>query len=117
MPKSVIPFDLPEAEIRRDARRAAVEVLLELRGIDDPFSRRLAGLVHDIEIKAWSRRRSEDSLVFQKRLVEAFARETEPHGALSRCLGLLDALEHASGDVESWSVSVPSETDMTPLGQ
>jgi len=65
-PQGCILYDLPEAEIKRDARRATVEVLIELNGVDDPLARRLGSLIHDIEINAWAHRRVPGSLAFQQ---------------------------------------------------
>jgi hypothetical protein len=101
-PDKVVLYDLPEAALRRDARRTTLEVLIEREQMDDPLVLRLARLVHDIEINAWATRREPGSLRFEAVLVEAFREAESPEEALEACFELLDGLAGAQGDVESW---------------
>jgi hypothetical protein len=108
MPEGVILFDLPEAELKRDARRATVEALLEKTGLSDPFVVRLARLVHEIEIDAWARRDDADSWLLQRVLMEGILAAGPPEQGLEVCFSLLDLLRSADGDVDLWAERVES---------
>lgn len=51
------PFDTPTAFFRRYATRSTFETLVEHHRISDPRVRRLALIVHDIEINTWEEKR------------------------------------------------------------
>ncbi len=108
MPDGVILFDLPEAELKRDARRATVEVLLEKARLSDPFVERLVRLVHEIEINAWARRDDADSWLLQHVLMDEILNADTTDEALETCFSLLDLLRSAGGDVELWAERVKS---------
>jgi hypothetical protein len=105
IPEGAEPFDLPETWLRRDARRATVEVLIEREGLGDPFVLRLGRLVHDVEINAWATRREPGSVEFEGVLMEAFDGAETAEEALGACLELLDRLRDAQGDVALWLAS------------
>jgi hypothetical protein len=92
MPEGAIPFDLPDAELRRDARRATLEVLIEREHLSDPFVLELGRLVHDVEIGAWARPADAPSIDFERRLMAAVLAAPDPASALAACFGVLDAL-------------------------
>lgn len=56
-----IPFDVPEAEIRRYHNMSAFEYVVRKNGIKDSAVRKLAGIIHDIEINYWGKRKFEES--------------------------------------------------------
>lgn len=96
-PEGVTPFDLPEAELRRDARRATVEVLIEREGLRDPFVLELGRLVHDIEIRAWARAADAPSIELERRMMSAVLAAPDPDAALAACFQVLDELEQKKG--------------------
>ncbi len=102
MPEGVVLYDLPEAVLKRDARRATVEVLIDEEHISDPFVARLGRLVHDIEVNAWASRREPGSLEFEESLRHAMQEAGSPEGGLRACFRLLDALRARRGDVGVW---------------
>jgi hypothetical protein len=92
LPEGVTAFDLPEAELRRDARRATLEVLIERARLSDPFVLQLGRLVHDVEIRAWARPADAPSVAFERRLMTAVLAAPDPTSALTACFQVLDAL-------------------------
>lgn len=65
-----IPFDVPEAQIRRYHNLSTFEYLLEKNSINDPALNRIALIIHDIEINFWGEKKMKNSeqihLGFQK---------------------------------------------------
>jgi hypothetical protein len=92
LPEGVVPFDLPEALLRRDARRAALEVLIERERISDPFVLWLGRMVHDAEIRAWARAADAPSLELERRVMTPVLAARDPTRALETCFAVLDAL-------------------------
>jgi hypothetical protein len=107
LPANAEWFDLPEAELKRDARRSTLEVLIEREGLDDPLVLRLGRLIHDIEINSWSTRREAGSHEFEAILVETFREPSDPVEALRDCFELLDRFRDAGGDVSRWTTRNP----------
>lgn len=56
-----IPFDVPEAEIRRYHNMAAFGYLMRKHRITDPALLEIGKIIHDIEINYWGRKTSEAS--------------------------------------------------------
>jgi hypothetical protein len=98
LPKGVTPFDLPEAALRRDARRAALEVLIEREHLSDPFVGDLARWVHDAEIRAWARAADSPSVEFERRVMTPILAAPDPPSALHACFAVLDTLRDESGE-------------------
>jgi len=95
-------FDLPEAELKRDARRTTLEVLVEREEVTDPFVMRLVRLIHDIEINAWATRREAGSRRLETELMDAFERAGSAERGIAVCFEMLDRLRQSDGDVDSW---------------
>jgi hypothetical protein len=93
LPAGVTPFDLADAELRRDARRAALEVLIAREQLTDPFVLFLGLMVHDVEIRAWARPADAPSIAFERRVMEPMLAAPDPHSALKACFQVLDQLE------------------------
>jgi len=56
-----VPFDVPEAEIRRYHNMAAFEYIIKKYKINDPALQRIGKIIHDIEINYWGRKRFKES--------------------------------------------------------
>jgi hypothetical protein len=93
MPPGVTPFDLPDALLRRDARRAAVEVLIQREGLTDPFVLELGRQVHDIEIRAWARPADAPSVAFERTLMTPVLAAPDLSAALAACFAVLDEMK------------------------
>lgn len=65
-------FDVPSSDLQRVGNRSAFEVTLDTYGQDDPDVRRLAQIIHDIEIDFWSPDKS-----IEVQLVEQAFRELQ----------------------------------------
>ena len=51
-----VPFDTPDALLRRYAHRSTFEVLLQHHGLEDSGLQRMGRIIHDIEINIWGRK-------------------------------------------------------------
>ncbi len=111
LPEGVILIDLPEAELKRDARRATIEVLVAKEKIEDSFVSELARLIHDIEINAWARRDHEKSGALEYLLMQRMAEADSVHAKLRICFELLDRLRRLGGDVGQWADALQSEAE------
>lgn len=109
IPPGVILYDLPETDLKRDARRATVEVLVQRENLKGSFVLRLARLVHDVEINAWARRDEEGSVAFERTLMAAFRAAKTPERALGACFELLDRLRSMDGNVDAWERMLAGE--------
>ncbi len=56
-----IPFDVPEAEIRRYHNLSAFEYLMKKYNIADPAVRKIGEIIHDLEINYWGTKSVKDS--------------------------------------------------------
>lgn len=111
LPQGAILIDLPEAELKRDARRAAVEALVAKEKIEDPFVTELARLVHDIEINAWARRDYAKSGALESLLMQSMDEADSPEAKLGVCFALLDRLRQLGGDVDAWVEALEREAE------
>ncbi len=108
IPPEAIPYDLPDAALKRDARRATVEVLIEQESVQDSIALRLADLIHDIEINSWAVRRVSGSLTFQQTLTERMYAVSDIDSSLAICICLLDLYRRLDGDLEQWELAQDS---------
>ncbi|MGL6289356.1 MAG: chromate resistance protein ChrB domain-containing protein [Silanimonas sp.] len=78
-PDGAIPFDMPGAALIRQGTTSAFEVAVRDNAtLDDPDLRRLATIVHDIEIGAWGAARDPDSPLVEsafRTLQETYGRD------------------------------------------
>ncbi len=96
MPAGVVLFDLPDAPLRRDARRSALEVLIAQEALADPFVVELGRLIHAIEIRAWARSGADPSIRFERVLGGILRASPDPDAALAACFDFLDLLRDAA---------------------
>lgn len=92
IPQGVVPFDLPDAELRRDARRSTLEVLIERQNLTDPFVLYLGRMIHDIEIRSWARTADAPSIDVERQLMSATHAAPDPAAALAACSQILDEM-------------------------
>ena len=109
MPEGVILYDLPEAELKRDARRATIEVLIQKEGLEDRFLVQVTRMIHEIEINAWvPRARGEPSSRFETVLMKNILTAGGSEEGLKVCFRLLDLLQSVGGQVGMWAKKVES---------
>ena len=112
-PTGAIPYDVPSAVLRRDARRATLEVLLQKHDLSGGFIDRLSRLVHDLEVNAWGTRYEPDSREFEETLGRRLAQAISMEEGLRECFNMLDQLRQSDGQIEVWAGPL-SEADLTP---
>ena len=57
-----IPFDVPEAQIRRYHNLSAFEYIVKKYQLTDPAVKKIARIIHDIEINYWGEKQIPDSI-------------------------------------------------------
>lgn len=87
-----IPFDVPEAEIRRYHNMSAFEYLLKEYGLDEPGLVKLGAIIHDIEINYWGKKAVEESLEINERIIEVIRASESAEQALDACFSVFDGL-------------------------
>jgi hypothetical protein len=86
-----IPFDTPDAELRRYHDASTFETLLRRYAVDDPKAAYLGRLLHDIEVNVWERK----ALAETRRIEHELAALTEalaPEEAVEACVTYFDGL-------------------------
>ncbi len=87
-----IPFDVPEAEIRRYHNMSAFEYLLKEYGLDEPGLVKLGAIIHDIEINYWGKKAVEESVAINERIVGVIRARESAEQALGKCFLVFDGL-------------------------
>jgi len=86
-----IPFDTPDAELRRYHDASTFETLLRRYELSGPGLDYLGRLMHDIEVNVWERKVLAESREIEHELVE-LTREVTPEEAVEACLTYFDGL-------------------------
>lgn len=86
-----IPFDVPEAGIRRYHNMLVFEYLLKEHGLDDLGLVKLGAIIHYIEINYWGKKGLEESVGINERVVEVI-RGSESAAALRKCFSIFDQI-------------------------
>lgn len=63
--KEGIPFDTPEAKLRRYYNMSAFESILKHYNIKDPILNYIGKIIHDIEVNIWERKVLKETLIVQ----------------------------------------------------
>ena len=87
-----IPFDVPQAEIRRYHNMAAFEYLMKKHRIRDPALRKIGEIIHDIEINYWGKKRLEESRDIDETFREIIKRLETPEASLKQGFAFFDRL-------------------------
>ncbi len=98
--KQGIPFDVPEAEIRRYHNMAAFGYLMRKHRITDPALREIGKIIHDIEINYWGRKTSEASQRISDAIREIAKSSETPAEALRRSFPIFDELYSTFGQTK-----------------
>jgi len=56
-----IPFDTPDAQLKRNARQSTFELILQQNGLHDPTLDAIGRIVHELEIVSWETSRYQQS--------------------------------------------------------
>jgi len=87
-----IPFDVPEAEIRRYHNMAAFEYLMKKHKLTDPQLRKIGEIIHDIEINYWGKKRLEESRKINDAVREIIKTSETAEESLKRGFMFFDSL-------------------------
>lgn len=86
-----IPFDTPDAELRRYHDASTFETLIRRYDLTGPGLDYLGRLMHDIEVNVWERKLLAESREIEHTLVE-LTRDVAPEEAVDACLIYFDGL-------------------------
>jgi len=87
-----IPFDVPQAEIRRYHNMAAFEYLMKKHKISDPALRKTGEIIHDIEINHWGKKRLRESRKTDETVREIIKTSETPEASLKQSFAFFDRL-------------------------
>jgi len=87
-----IPFDTPEAEIKRYHKMSAIEYLIVTYNIQDPAAKKLAKMVHDIEINYWGTHKSKLSKKLNEDIRAIIDNKNETNSKMLECFEYFDDL-------------------------
>lgn len=104
-----IGFDMPGAAITHEGGHCSVEVLVRRAGVTDPAVRRIAEIVHDIDLKD-ARHGHAETAGFEQVLVGTLQKHAQDPDRLEHGFVLFDAL-HAAASAR------PAPTLMSPPGR
>jgi hypothetical protein len=93
-----VRFDMTEAEITHEGDRCTFEVLLGRLGVDDPALRRLAEMVHDIDLRD-ARHGHPETAGLERMLAGLVALERRDARRLEQGFELFDRLYRALGEL------------------
>lgn len=91
-----IPFDTPEAELRRYHNASTFETLARRYRIDDPRVDFVGRLMHDIEINTWARKALPETRQIEWELLDALPR-VGASDAIDFCVRFFDGLKGGGG--------------------
>jgi hypothetical protein len=92
-----IPFDTPDAALRRYHNLSTFECLLRHYHLTDPRLMQIGRIIHDIEINTWQRKRFPESHAVQTDLSEMIKESGSPDEITDRCIRYFDALYEKIG--------------------
>jgi len=87
-----IPFDTPEAEIRRYHNMAAFEFILRKHKIEDPALKKIGEIIHDIEINYWGKKKYEESLKLNNTIQEIISDSNSPEESIKRSFTVFETM-------------------------
>lgn len=85
-----IPFDMPDAELRRFHTRSTFETILSHYKINDRKLIAIGRLIHDIEINTWMNNRNQESIVLENHLLEIINKNSHVESIIDKVYFFLD---------------------------
>ena len=89
---SGIPFDTPEAELRRYHNMSAFESILRKYKLNDPVLMEMGKIFHDIEINSWGIKVKKESRVLESSIRKIVTDYSEPNDILIKSFEYFDIL-------------------------
>ncbi len=87
-----IPFDVPEAEIRRYHNMSAFEYIVRKNKISDPAIQKIGEIIHDIEINYWGKKKIEESQKINDAVQEIIRTSEKAEESMARSFKIFDEL-------------------------
>lgn len=87
-----IPFDTPDATLRRHHNASTFETILKGYDLHDPRLTRLGEIIHDIEINVWERKRFEETLAVREAVNAIIQSADSPEEVMERSMVYFDSL-------------------------
>jgi hypothetical protein len=94
---SGIPFDTPEAELRRYHNMSTFESILRKYKLNDPVLIEMGKIFHDIEINFWGKKIREESEGVQNTILKIETDYNDPNEILERSFEYFDTLYKEMG--------------------
>ena len=85
-----IPFDTPDAEIRRYHNMATFEFVLQKYGIEDEYLRTMADTMHELEIISWQRELTPEAKQVDRSIKAIVQSSESPEACLAECMRYFD---------------------------
>ena len=89
---SGIPFDTPDAELRRYHKLSTFESILKKYRLDDPVLMEMGKIFHDIEINFWGRKVRKESQGIENAIRKIAADYQGPNKVFEKTFEYCDAL-------------------------
>jgi hypothetical protein len=93
-----IPFDIPEAKLRRYYNRSTFESILMHYGLKDPILIHIGKIVHDIEVNIWERKVFDETLVVQDAVLRIINQAKDSNEVIEESCRYFDALYQRIGN-------------------
>ncbi|MFH2138372.1 MAG: chromate resistance protein ChrB domain-containing protein [Candidatus Omnitrophota bacterium] len=87
-----MPFDTPDAELRRTANASAYENALIKYKLTDPALIEIGNIIHDIEINYWGQKQKEESQVLKDKILPIIENSKTPEECFKKTFIVLDEL-------------------------
>ena len=92
-----IPFDTPDAQLRRYHNLAAFESILQHYRIDDPVLMHIGEIIHDIEVNTWKQKRFEVSIFVENKIIKIIQQSRNNQELMTEALIFFDSLYRGLG--------------------
>jgi len=90
--KEGIPFDTPDAKLRRYHNMSTFESILKYYNLKDPKLIYIGKIIHDIEVNIWERKVLDETLRIQNEINKIILTSKTRDEAIERCLEYFDSL-------------------------
>jgi len=87
-----VPFDTPDAELRRRDNMSTFESIVNKFKLADPAIKEIALIIHDIEINYWGKKVRKESEELNKTMQEIINSSKNNQDCLQRCFAIFDQL-------------------------
>jgi len=90
-PEQCIPFDMPEAKLRRYHNMSTFESLLRHYGLKDPALAHIGKIIHDIEVNIWERKVFEETRIVQDEVLRIINQAKDSDEVIEESCNYFDA--------------------------